>query len=367
MFDTLNNEPLVLKHNRIKRAYTGGKLLDCWQGIKPEKDGNMSEEFLISTVEVTNVDKYDGEGLSMTDLDDGSQASLKAIIDSNPGAFLGEKYFHKNGNQIGVLARVGDSNVRLVIQCHPDAKCAREYLNFPSGKSEVWYIVDTREIDGEKPHTYAGFKEGVTREQWKDLFEKQDIQGMLDAMHKIYINKGDVIYVKAGMPHAMGPGAVFLELHEPSDYTLRLERDYLGIRTFNEQEIHYGMGYEKLFDCFDYTTYTDEEIKNTVIVNEKEINSADGSKEYELLSHDYTGCFAMNKVDIQGEYTIDNNFEHSIAIVVKGNGYICGNGKKKEVNQGQGIFIPNGLEKVTFESLKDEKLEVIVGFPPKMD
>lgn len=50
--------PHVLELNRIKRAYTGGKLLDEWQRLEHAEDGNMSEEFLISTVEVQTKIKY---------------------------------------------------------------------------------------------------------------------------------------------------------------------------------------------------------------------------------------------------------------------------------------------------------------------
>ena len=64
MYKNLSKEPLILNYNRIKRAYTGGKLLDQWQGIEPASDGQFPEEFLISTVEVTNPDRSPGEGLS---------------------------------------------------------------------------------------------------------------------------------------------------------------------------------------------------------------------------------------------------------------------------------------------------------------
>ena len=56
--------PHVLNLNRVKRAYIGGALLDQWQGLENPSDSNWSEEFLISTVEVTNEQKAAQEGLS---------------------------------------------------------------------------------------------------------------------------------------------------------------------------------------------------------------------------------------------------------------------------------------------------------------
>jgi mannose-6-phosphate isomerase len=330
------DQPIVLNHNRVKRAYTGGKLLDQWQGIEPAVDSNMSEEWLISTVEVTNIDRSTGEGLSMTTTEDGQTVSLMSIISSNPEGFLGDKHYAKYGNQIGVLARVGDTNVRLVVQAHPDKTT---------------------------PHVYAGFKSGVTREIWEKLFKKQDVQGMLDAMHKIPIKRGDVIFIKAAMPHTIGPGVLFLELHEPSDYILRLEKKYLNIRTFPDDDLHCGMGYERLFDCFDYTTYTEKEILDQIMISPKTINEGGSYAEFKLLSHELTDCFAINKVLVEKKYTLVNASRHCIVVVVNGSRWISGGRNKKEIRAGQGIFVPAGLKRMTFEA-NSQGLEIVIGYPP---
>jgi len=363
MFNNLLDEPIILDRNRVKRAYTGGKLLDQWQGTEPGEDSHMSEEWLISTVEVTNADKSTGEGLSMTETEEGRKVSLREIINSNPEGFLGQKHFAKYGNQIGVLARVGDPNVRLVIQAHPNRECARKYLNYAYGKSEAWYILNCRDIGQEKPHVYAGFKNGVTRDIWQRLFKKQDIQGMLNTLHKIVVKRGDVIFIRASMPHAIGPGVLFLELHEPSDYILRLEKKYLNIRTFADEEMHCGMGYDKLFDCFDYTTYTDKEILDQIMIAPKLIGKEDSYEEFVLLSQQQSNCFAIKKVLVKEKYILKNELGHCIVIVVNGSGRIRGTRKGKDIYKGQGIFIPAGLQKVVFRVDRGD-LELVIGHPP---
>lgn len=364
MFDKLLNEPIILNKNRVRRAYTGGKLLDEWQGIKPAADGNYPEEFLISTVEVTNPDKKPGEGLSKTTLDTGAEVSLKEIISSNPEGFLGKEYCSRYGREIGVLARVGDSKVRLVIQAHPDAYCAKNYLNYPRGKTEAWYIIECRQQAVEKPHIFAGFKPGITRKRWEELFEKQDIQGMLDSMHKLYVKKGDVILIEAGMPHAMGPGSLFLEIHEPSDYTLRLERSYLTDKVFSDEEIHYGMGFQRLFDCFDYKTYTKEEIHKKVFISSSVVKETDNVRELDLLTYEHTSCFRIKSLKITGRHCLENYNGHRIAIVIRGSGSIEYGTKTKDIKQGQGIFLPAGLKSPLLRSNIGE-MEIIIGYPPK--
>lgn len=84
--------PHVLNLNRVKRAYIGGALLDQWQGLENPSDSNWSEEFLISTVEVTNEQKAAQEGLSTTDLPDGQRVTLSELIARDYNGYLGSRY-----------------------------------------------------------------------------------------------------------------------------------------------------------------------------------------------------------------------------------------------------------------------------------
>lgn len=361
MFNVLSSQPLVLNHNRVKRAYIGGKLLDQWQGIEPATDNHYPEEFLISTVEVTNEDRFPGEGLSTVTLADGRDIPLRDIIASNPPAFLGERFGTVDGGGLGVLARVGDTIVRHVIQAHPDREHARKYLNFPNGKTEAWYILDCRAIEGETPYAYVGFKKGVTRAHWEALFESQDEQGMLDALHRVDIAKGDVLLIEAGMPHAIGAGAMFLEVHEPNDYTFRLQRKFVD-RVFTDQEIHYGIGLEGLFDGFHYDTYTHDEIVEKVLVTPELLAERATGQHYTLLGYDHTPYFAMDKYVINGEYPVTAHEDHSIAIVVSGFGTFKYAGGEQTVRQGQGVFLPSGVRDLVMTS--DDGMEVVLAFPP---
>ncbi len=92
------------------------------------------------------------------------------------------------------------------------------------GKTESWYILGGREINGEKSAIYLGFREGVTEEIWKELFLKQDIQGMLSNLHRFEVNPGDAFIIYGGVPHAIGSGCFLMEVQEPTDYTMRVEK-----------------------------------------------------------------------------------------------------------------------------------------------
>jgi mannose-6-phosphate isomerase len=365
MMNAKPDRAYVLELNRVKRAYTGGKLLDEWQGLENPKDGHFPEEFLISTVEVTNETKSYQEGVSKTTLEDGSLATIKDMISSDYEGFLGAKYAAKK--DLMVSARVGDGNVRIVLQCHPDQDFARKYLKFPNGKNEAWYILKTRKINNQDPYLLAGFKKGVTRDKWRELFEKQDIDGMIECMHKIPIHEGGVYFVEAGMPHALGEGAVFLEMHEPCDYTFRTEKKYLDIKTFSDYEVNYGLGNELMLDAFHYDTYTYDEIIKKCVLNSKQIFKTDKVSCQNVGSLNDIRRFSIDK------YTFSENVElpefdgHRIAITIDGDTtFKCGS-NDSFAKQGRGVLLPANAKKMTLVPEKGKSCSVLICNPPTTD
>jgi mannose-6-phosphate isomerase len=358
----LSNVPIVLELNRVERLYTGGLLLDRWQGLYPEKDSSFSEEFIISTVEYKGPGNPTNKGLSQTKLSDGSLVNLVQIINSDRLAYLGQRYAEKTSNQSGVLCRVGDSNVRLVIQCHPDELKAKEILNFQSGKTEAWYIADTREINGVKPYIYCGFKKGVTKELWTKLFNQQDIQGMLNCMHRIDVKVGEVYVIEAGMPHAMGSGCLFIEIHEPCDYTIRVEKNY-STKTLTDEEMHYGLGFEAMLDFFSYKTYDANEIDKKYKCRPNVMSENDDAILTSFVTYDHTDRFMVDKLVVKNRYSFDKFDGHYIIITLKNEvKFACAN-HEFTVPQGRGIFVPANVDTLTIEG----NCEVIIAYPFKTE
>lgn len=360
--DALARRPLLLELNRVERFYTGGRLLDRWQGLPEEGDGHRSEEFLVSTTEyIGHSTNLTERGLSRTRLDDGSYVTIRELIERDERAMLGDRYAGKTSGQSGVLARIGDSTVRLVIQVHPDREGARKYLDFPSGKTEAWYILDSRLIDGVAPHVYCGFREGMTPERWRGLFDNQDIDGMLAAMHRLDVTTGDVILIPAGMPHAMGSGCLFLEIHEACDYTIRLEKTYLG-RNITDEQLHYGMGFDAMFELFHYDAYTEDQIRAAVIMAGVPLESAAGGERTRLVSYAETDRFMVESVKLSGEFPLPEFDGHFIAITAQGRTELRCAGGRVTAPQGRGVFVPAGAGRVTAGG----RGELVLAYPFKV-
>ena len=174
-----------LSAERAWRTYIGGCEIDKFHGIENGKDDHFPEEWIMSVTECRNAGREGivGEGLSR--LEENGEF-FKDYINSNPEKLLGKRHYDKYGANTGVLVKIIDSAERLSIQVHPDKEKAIKLFNSPFGKTESWHILGGREVQGEKPCIYFGFKKGVTEKHWREVFDSQDIPKMLDCLNKIY-------------------------------------------------------------------------------------------------------------------------------------------------------------------------------------
>ncbi len=263
----MNKLPILLDHPRAWRSYLGGALLDELLGDDTQSGadaGHFPEEWIISAVQAANPGReHLAEGLARVaqPLTTDTAPTLKSLIEADPEPLLGAAHTAKFGAQMGVLVKLIDSAERLTIQVHPDRQKARELFGSAYGKTECWHILGTKEIDGQTPCVYFGFKEGITREKWQELFFSQDIPAMLDCLHCCPVKVGDTIFIEGGVPHAIGAGCFLVEIQEPTDYTLRTERTTPSGFAVADALCHQGLGFEKMFDNFHYDGYTEAEVR----------------------------------------------------------------------------------------------------------
>ena len=225
-----------LQSNRVRRTYLGGGRIDAFTDETADVSDGVPrpEDWMASTTTAFNGTlEIAGEGLGR--LADGRL--VKDVVGTLP-----------------ILVKLLDSDERLVIQAHPTVPCAKRLFSSPVGKTECWYF-----LDGTAPDAcvYLGFKPGITRERWKVAFESQ--QGLLEMLHRIPVRAGDFVFVDGGMPHAIGGGCFMVELQEPSDLMVVAERVTPSGRRIPDAKMHGGVGWEKMFDVYEYEGRTFEE------------------------------------------------------------------------------------------------------------
>ena len=67
----------------------------------------------------------------------------------------------------------------------------QKYIRFPE-KAKFWQQL-IKIVGGLAG--LMGFKEGITRQRWKEIFDTQDIPAMLDALHKFPVQPGETYLI----------------------------------------------------------------------------------------------------------------------------------------------------------------------------
>lgn len=350
---------------RVWRTYTGGLELEKWLGQSDPRDGDHPEEWVASTVVARNPNpNIVDEGLSKIRLEGGSEITLAKLIESNPAAFLGKKHFKKYSANMGVLVKIIDSLGRLTIQVHPDKAFAKSVFQSDYGKTETWFILGGRKVAGEDPYILLGFKPGISREKWEKLFWTQDIPAMIEGMHKIYVKPGEVYYIPGGVPHAIGSGCFLVEIQEPTDLTIRVERKTPEGLELPEFLLHQGKGFNVIFDCFHYDGCSLEKTLAQWRVNPRLVSQTGGGSETVLLGSDITNLFGLWKLDVKNRLQTGLEKSFSVVIVVSGQGKACFNGGELEIKAADLLFIPAAVGSITWTVSNNSSLQLLRCFPP---
>ena len=332
-------KPLKIRPTRVWRTYEGGKLIDGLQGCETPKDSHFPENWIASLVTARNPGREEiNEGLSFLELSGGKQYTLKEVIDSDPELYLGKNHVLKFESDTGVLVKILDSLERLTIQVHPDREKAKRLFNSSYGKTEAWYILGGRETNNEKPYILLGFKPGVTRELWEEMFEAQDIAGMLEALHKFYVHPGDVFLIEGGVPHAIGPGCFLVEIQEPTDYTIRVEKKTPKGMDVPDELCHQGIGFDRMFECFHYEGLDRDEVLNKYLLKPVVKRSLKNGKESSLVDYTQTDKFAMELIEVNSEMEFERDEFFSILLALSGQGDLCWGSEQVPIKQGDNFF-----------------------------
>ena len=295
-----------LQSNRVRRTYLGGSRIDAFTGVSPSRVDALPqpEDWLASTTTAFNgTREIEGEGLGR--LADGR--FVKDVVGPLP-----------------ILVKLLDSDERLVIQAHPTVACAKRLFGSPVGKTECWYFLEGTTEDA---CVYLGFKPGMTRELWEDAFDQSNNQTipqsdkLLSFLHRIPVKAGDFVFVDGGMPHAIGGGCFMVELQEPSELMVVAERVTPSGRRIPDAKMHGGVGWDKMFDVYEYEGRTLEE------TCAKYVRRSTGGQCDCVCGPELTDKFTMWRVTGGGSVVLPR--DRAVAVVTGGNGEVNGLSVKK--------------------------------------
>lgn len=322
---------------RVRRNYRGGRELDRLAGHPAPKDSDQPENWLASTLKATNPDLPPIEDEGLTRVRSGDEVtSLRELLVSAPEFYLGTQHLHQLGHQLGFLAKLLDSSMRLHVQVHPTSQFAREHMNAPYGKLEVYYVLGVRE--GCEGYIRMGFQRSPGRERWRAIVEHQDIAAMDACFDKIPVKKGDVWRVPGGLPHAIGEGVLMVEIMEPSDLVVRCEFEREGV-VLPPNSRYMGRDLDFCLNVFDYQSYPSDEVIKQHRIEPKPLIATPGWSYDQLISPQDTSCFEIFRLRASTSGTLAADHRCSLYIQVEGTGNLCAGEETILLSPGSACFV----------------------------
>ncbi|MCM8711173.1 class I mannose-6-phosphate isomerase [Clostridium sp. SYSU_GA19001] len=233
-----------------------------------------------------------------------------------------------------LLVKLINAKEKLSVQVHPQDKYAKE-TEGEMGKTEVWYVVEAFE----GANLVVGTK-NCTKEQFKNAIETGHFD---EFMNKVYVQKGDVYFVKSGLVHAIGEGVIIAEIQQNSDTTYRVF-DYNRGR-----ELHL----EKALDVVDLS-----------LVGEKskglKVQEEGYSKTYYCLCEH----FSLELYDVEESVKESSDRERFyIFTAVEGEGEILYKRGVEKIKKGDSFMIPAALGDYEIKG----KLKLLKSYVPDME
>ena len=316
-----NNYPFLLRPSGKDYLWGGIRL-------KTEFNKQINLELLAETWECST----HPDGLSYVVSGEFKNKSLKEVLQIHP-EFLGTHV--KTNGELPILIKFIDAKQDLSVQVHPDDEYARMYENNQLGKTEMWYVLDA----DKNTKLVHGFNCDINKDIVEKAITNKEIEKYLN---KIDIAKDDLFFIKPGTIHAIGAGALIVEIQENSNLTYRLY-DYDRIdKNGQERELHI----KKALDVLDYKA--SNRVRQPIRLH----NYKRGFASELLCRCEY---FEVHKAKINTK-TIKEKFKFKtqsnsfhVLLCIDGEGNLSYDNETLKISKGNCVFVPANSCKIEIE------------------
>ncbi|MEM7532371.1 MAG: class I mannose-6-phosphate isomerase [Chloroflexota bacterium] len=338
-------QPFYLLPNRVWRTYQGGRVLDQMQGKPAPADSHFPEDWVGSATRAANPGRehLTDEGIGMAQTTSGETFTMAELYTTSPEEALGAAHVAAYGSQPYLLVKLLDSAMRLHIQAHPSVAWSQQHLGANSGKTEAWWILNTRTDDA---YVLVGFQHPPSVAEWRRIVDEQDLEAMLACFERIPVSPGEVLLIEGGVPHAIGPGITMVEIQEPTDYVVRCEYAHGGLE-LPESARTMGLGLDRVLDLFDYTKVHANEVKTRFGPQRHSISESPGGTEEALLAAPQTDRLEARRLSVSGTMELHFDGRFSILIVLDGSGSLEANGITLPLQPWSRVFLPVAIDSAT--------------------
>ncbi len=224
-----------------------------------------------------------------------------------------------------LLIKIIDAAENLSIQVHPDSYYA--YLLKTEPKTEMWYFL------GEKAEVLAGLKENVSPSSFIKHLKNKNLPALLE---KISVERGEALFIPAGVVHTILSGSLLLEVQQNSNTTYRLydwnREDKIGKKA---RPLHI----KEALQVMHWHRKDKRKVSVQVLKNEEGI----------LIEHLLkTPYFEVERITIQKEWNSPketSGFE--IFFLLQGKAVISAENCEEELLYGRACLCPAACQKIT--------------------
>jgi mannose-6-phosphate isomerase len=251
-------------------------------------------------------------------------ATLGQLIEQDAAGILGTTV----GKRLPLLFKFIDAQGDLSVQVHPTDEQAQRLENYRYGKTEAWYILHA-EPGAQLIH---GFKDEVDAKSVREHLHRHRLN---DLLAYVPVQAGDVIFVPAGVVHAILKGIVLAEIQENSDITYRL---YDWARDDPRRPLHITQSMQ----VTDFARQTDHKIPTLTIY------SADFDR------HFLAACrfFSFELLDVRAPIRLATNNRFQILSIIQGAAHI----DKVAARRGQTWLVPAAIDWFSIEPFATSKI-----------
>ena len=177
---------------------------------------------------------------------------MREIFETAPPSFFGARYYgyYKEKGVFPILCKVIDANDRLSVQVHPDDPRARDLEGAPSGKTEMWYVLEA----APGAEIIIGFSGKMNENEFRNHL---DDHSFVDYLNHVKVKKGDIFLIPAGRIHSIGAGVLIAEIQQNCDITYRV---YDYGRCDNNGKLR-QLHVEEAMKCIDFADILPNEIE----------------------------------------------------------------------------------------------------------
>ncbi len=247
------------------------------------------------------------------------------------------------GEEFPLLLKLISARERLSVQVHPGDDYARANEGGKLGKTEAWVIFSCKE----DAQIVYGIREGVTKEDLAAACEEGG-KAVEDCLHYLNVRPGDVVYIPAGMVHAIGEDILLLEIQQSSDVTYRFWDWGRLDKDGNPRELHVKKG----LDVTDVSLHL-EPCKG------ERLRAMGGTRVRYIEDKN----FVLERLSVKGSMPLEVMPKRFRLLTALCDGYLTEEGCTIKFKAGDSVFIPASAGRIKLECEGD----LMLSYPGRME